>query len=388
MRIGIVCPYSLDVPGGVQHHVTELAAALLAMGQEVSVLAPADDGAALPAYVVPAGRAVRVPYNGSVARLAFGPASVARARRWLADGDLDVLHVHEPTAPSLSLLALQAAEVPVVATFHTAMENSSRAMAVVGPVLRPALERIGARIAVSEHALATMRRHVGGSGVVIPNGLWVERFGTARTTAPGRARAVGGTVAFLGRTGEPRKGLDVLLRAWPAVAHGRPGVRLLVAGHGDADRARAQVRSVMSASSASSVEVLGAIDGRTRERVLAAADVFVAPHTGGESFGVVLLEAMAAGAAVLASDLPAFDAVLDSGRLGRLFPTGDVGVLGTALGQLLDDPGLREQLTRRATVAVRAYDWPVVARRVLRVHETVVAGGRVAVTRAGGASGC
>ncbi len=124
MRIGIVCPYSLDVPGGVQNHVRDLAEALIATGHQVSVLAPADEDGARPAYVVPAGRAVPVPYNGSVARLSFGPISAARVRRWLAGGAFDVLHVHEPFTPSLSMLAVLSARGPVVATFHTAMTRS------------------------------------------------------------------------------------------------------------------------------------------------------------------------------------------------------------------------------------------------------------------------
>jgi phosphatidylinositol alpha-mannosyltransferase len=127
MRIGIVCPYSLDVPGGVQLHVRDLAETLIAMGHRVSVLAPADEDQVLPSYVVAAGRAVAVPYNGSVARLNFGPISAARVRRWLKEGDFDVLHVHEPMTPSLSLLAVMASDVPIVATFHTAMTRS-RAM--------------------------------------------------------------------------------------------------------------------------------------------------------------------------------------------------------------------------------------------------------------------
>ncbi len=386
MKVGLVCPYSLDVPGGVQHHVLELAAALIDLGHDVSVLAPAEPPAdgpaadALPAYVVPAGGAVAVPYNGSVARLSFGPGSVARVRRWLADERPDVLHVHEPTAPSLSLLALWAADVPVVATFHTSMPNASRVMAVVGSALRPALERIAARIAVSEHALATMQRHVGGAGVVIPNGLWVGAFQDLQ--ADPEWSGTGSTVAFLGRTDEPRKGLDVLLAAWPAVARSHPQARLLVAGAGDVDRVRDRVGE-LPGRTGESVRVLGRLSDRQRARLLATADVFVAPNTGGESFGIVLVEAMAAGAAVLASDLTAFEAVLERGRLGRLFPAGDVAALAAAAEAMLDDPAGRQALVDRAAQSVWRYDWGVVAGRVLRVYETVTAVGRQQAGRPG-----
>lgn len=368
MKVGLVCPYSLDVPGGVQNHVLELAEALLGLGHDVSVLAPADEQATLPPYVVAAGRAVPVPYNGSVARLSFGPASVARVRRWSAAGDFDVLHVHEPTAPSLSLLALATAQVPVVATFHSAMESGSRAMAVVGGMLRPALEHISGQVAVSEHARATMRRHVGGSAVVIPNGLWVDRFAAARPEPD--CTSPDGTLLFLGRTDEPRKGLSVLLDALAAVVAARPRVRVLVAGAGDTS----DVRTRLPDAVAGSVEVLGRVDDDRRRSLLASADVYVAPHTGGESFGIVLAEAMAAGTAVLASDLPAFAAVLQ-GRpgegLGVLFRSGDPGRLAAAALTLLADEAGRRAMVGRAAAAVRRYDWSVVAPQVVRVYEAV-----------------
>ncbi len=174
MRIGIVCPYTWDVPGGVQQHIRDLAEALIELGHEVSVISPADDDTPLPDYVVPAGRAVPVPYNGSVARLAFGFLSAARVRRWVREGNFDVLHVHEPAAPSLSLLACWVADGPIVATFHTAMPRS-RLIHATSPVLQTALEKISARIAVSEAARTTLVEHMGGDAVLIPNGVTVRR---------------------------------------------------------------------------------------------------------------------------------------------------------------------------------------------------------------------
>src|SRR5918911_4116118 len=173
MRIGIVCPYSFDVPGGVQFHVRDLAEHLAGAGHEVSVLAPADDDTPLPWYVEAAGRAVPVKYNGSVARLAFGPVSAARVRRWLSEGDFDVLHVHEPVSPSLSMLALWAATGPIVATFHTA-NLRSRVMQAAYPILRPSLEKITARIAVSEDARRTLVEHIGGGAGGVPHRGYVH----------------------------------------------------------------------------------------------------------------------------------------------------------------------------------------------------------------------
>lgn len=179
MKIGIVCPYSFDVPGGVQGHVVDLAKVLIERGHTVSVLAPADEDSDVPSFVHPAGKALGIPYNGSVARLQFGPVSYARVRRWLHDGDFDVLHLHEPAVPSLSLLALKIADGPIVATFHTATPRS-RTLAAFQPVLRPLLEKITARIAVSALARRVQVEHAGGDAVEIPNGVDTDFFEIGR----------------------------------------------------------------------------------------------------------------------------------------------------------------------------------------------------------------
>lgn len=365
MRIGLVCPYSFDVPGGVQFHVRDLAEHLIGAGHEVSVLAPADDDTPVPGYVEPAGRAVPVKYNGSVARLTFGPVSAARVRRWLAEGDFDVLHIHEPVAPSLALLALWAATGPIVGTFHTANVRS-RAMQAAQPLLRPSLEKISARIAVSEDARRTLVEHFGGDAVVIPNGVYVDRFATAQPDPAWQGTPDRPTVAFVGRIDEPRKGLPVLARAIPAVLAKRPGTRFLVLGRGEVDGVLEEL-----GPQASAVELLGPRNDAEKAALLRSADVYVAPHTGGESFGIVLVEAMSAGAPVLASDLGAFRRVLDDGRLGVLFPTGDADALAEGLIGLLDDPQQRARLAQAASTAVRRYDWERVAGLVLAVYETV-----------------
>jgi phosphatidylinositol alpha-mannosyltransferase len=366
MRIGIVCPYSFDVPGGVQFHVRDLAEHLIGAGHEVSVLAPADDDTPVPWYVEGAGRAVPVKYNGSVARLAFGPVSAARVRRWLADGDFDVLHIHEPISPSLSMLALWAATGPIVATFHTA-NLRSRAMQAAYPILRPSLEKISARIAVSEDARRTVVEHFGGDAVVIPNGVYVDRFSAAATRPQWLGTPERPTVAFVGRIDEPRKGLPVLAAAIPEVLAARPGTRFLVLGRGDGDEAL----EGLAGPHRGAVELLGALGDEEKAALLRSADVYVAPHTGGESFGIVLVEAMSAGAPVLASDLGAFRRVLDDGELGVLFPRGEPQALASALVGLLGDDERRTRLSASAARAVRRYDWSRVAGEVLAVYETV-----------------
>ena len=373
LRIGIVCPYSLDTAGGVQNHIKDLAEALIALGHYVSVLAPSEsDGDGLPAYVVPAGRAVPVPANGSVARLTFGPVSAARTRRWLREGSFDVLHIHEPAVPSLSLLAMWAADGPVVATYHSSVERS-RKMAAGSAILRRSMEKISARIAVSEYARDTLVHHTGGEPVIIPNGLYVDRFRSA--TPREEWRGPGGTIAFVGRLDEPRKGFAVLRDALPTILERRPGARLLVVGAGDIEGARALLPRELRAQ----VTFLGPVDDLEKARLLKTADVYVAPNTGGESFGIILVEAMAAGVSVVASDLPAFRRVLEGGRCGVQFPVGDDDALAEEVVSLLSDQDRRAELRKAADVAVRQYDWSIVAKKVLQVYETVVGDRRVGV---------
>lgn len=365
MRIGIVCPYSWDVPGGVQLHIRDLSEHLARDGHEVSVLAPSDDETPLPSYVVSAGRAVPVPYNGSVARLNFGFLSAARARRWVHDGDFDVLHIHEPATPSLSLLTCWAAQGPIVATFHT-FNPRSRAMIAAYPILQPALEKISARIAVSEYARRTFVEHLGGDAVVIPNGVDVGFFADATP----KREWQDGTIGFIGRIDEPRKGLPVLMSALPRILEALPGTRLLVAGRGDQEEAVAGLPEAIR----DRVEFLGMVSDEDKARLLRSVDLYVAPNTGGESFGIILVEAMSSGAPVLASDLDAFAQVLDGGEAGELFADGDPDALADAAVALLADPGRRAGLRERGRRHVRRFDWSTVGADILSVYETVTDG--------------
>jgi phosphatidyl-myo-inositol alpha-mannosyltransferase len=379
MKIGITCPYSWDVPGGVQQHIRDLAEALIDEGHSVSVISPADDDTPLPPYVTGAGRAVPVPYNGSVARLSFGFLSVSRVRRWIKEGGFDVLHVHEPEIPSLSLLACWVASGPIVATVHTAIPRS-RILLVTYPVLRTGMEKINGRIAVSEAARTTLVEHIGGDAVVIPNGVATRRYRKA-DPLPGWP-GPGGAIGFLGRLDEPRKGLAVLLKAFEILGPQRPGLRLLVAGPAaDAEEVLHRVPAALR----DRVVLLGQVSEEDKVRVLHSVDVFCSPNTGGESFGIVTAEAMAAGVPIVASDIDAFRQVLRGGEAGELFAAGDAADLARAVGRLLDDPARRARLSAAALAAVADYDWSVVARAVFSVYETVVLGStQVAVTASGG----
>ena len=366
MRIGVVCPYSFEVPGGVQAHVLDLARALRGLGHQVEVLAPADEETPLPDFVRPTGRAMRIPYNGSVARLSFGPVSYSRVRRWIRDHDFDVLHLHEPVAPSLSMLALMIADGPIVATFHTSTPRS-RTLSAFQVVLQPFLEKITARIAVSALARRVQVEHLGGDAVEIPNGVDVGFFEGA-SPLPGYPRA-GGTIGFVGRFTEPRKGMPVLLDAMRILEGDLPDLRLLVVGRGDPD----ELKVAAGAGLADRLVPLGQTDDATKARALRSVDVYCAPNTGGESFGIVLTEAMSAGAPVVASDLDAFRRVLDDGRAGILTQVGDPAALADALRRLLTDPDRRVALAAAARRRVAAFDWSVVAGQVLRVYEQAIA---------------
>ncbi|WP_353950156.1 glycosyltransferase family 4 protein [Knoellia sp. S7-12] len=370
MRIGLVCPYAYDVPGGVQFHVRDLAEYFIAQGHEVSVLAPIDDDTRpQPAYVTSCGRSVPVRYNGSVARLTFGPVTSSRVSRWLEEGDFDVLHLHEPVTPSASVMALWASSEPVVATFHTS-NIRSRAMHAANPLLRPSTEKIRARIAVSEEARGTVRRHLGGDAYIIPNGVDIRRFApdgavTRWTGTPERP-----TLAFLGRIDEPRKGLAVIVAAMPAILDALPGARLIVAGPGEVEEIAGRLDPRVRAAT----EFLGAVSEEDKVALLRCADLYVAPHTGGESFGIVLVEAMASGAPVLASDLKAFTAVLGPAPAGQTFPVGDAAALSRAVIDLVASPEERARLRELGLRRARSFDWSVVAERVMAVYETVIEG--------------
>jgi len=371
MRIGMVCPYSFDVPGGVQSHVLQLADVVRARGHEVSVLAPVSPHTSLPDYVVSAGKAVPIPYNGSVARLRFGPATHRKVKKWLAEGDFDVLHLHEPNAPSLSMLALNIAAGPIVTTFHTST-TKSLTLTVFQGILRPMHEKIVGRIAVSDLARRWQMEALGTDAVEIPNGVDVDSFATA-PRLDGYPRP-GKTVLFLGRYDEPRKGMSVLLDALPRVVERFADVQLLVVGRGDEDELRRQASKLVK-----HIRFLGQVDDAGKALAMRSADVYCAPNTGGESFGIVLVEAMAAGTPVVASDLDAFRRVLRDGECGRLVPVGPPELQGAALAdaliEVLENDVLRERYVTAASAAVRRYDWSVVASQIMRVYETVAGSG-------------
>src|SRR5258705_4404206 len=313
MRIGMVCPYSFDVHGGVQSHVLQLAEVMHGRGHEVSVLAPSSPHVKLPDYVVSGGKAVAIPYSGSVARLRFGAATHRMVRRWLMQGDFDVLHLHEPNAPSLSMLALNIAEGPIVATFHTST-TKSLTLTVFEPILRPMHEKIVGRIAVSDLARRWQMEALGSDAVEIPNGVDVASFANA-PLLDGYPRP-GKSVLFLGRFGEPRKGMAVLLGALPRLVKRFADIEILVVGRGDEEELREDAGKL-----AGHLRFLGQVDDGAKASAMRSADVYCAPNTGGESFGAGLVDASAAGTPGGARDPHPCPRVLFVGKAG---PRGSV----------------------------------------------------------------
>jgi phosphatidylinositol alpha-mannosyltransferase len=364
VRVGLVCPYAWDVPGGVRTHVADLAAALADHGHDVSVLAPAEDPAELPPDVVDGGRPIAIPYNGSVARLSIGVKATRRVRSWIRDGDFDVLHVHEPVAPSLSILALWVARGPIVATWHSSHDRS-RILSAGYHIGQTAMEKVRGRIAVSEDARRTLVNHLGGDAVLIPNGVRVAAYSsTERLPGVDPDRPA---ILFLGRMDEPRKGLAVLKEALPAIVAAIPDLQVLVAGPGDED----EQREDLPADVADHVRFLGRISDEDKVRALRSVDAYIAPHTGGESFGIVLVEAMSAQTPVIASDLRAFRTVLQEGRCGRLFPNQDAGALAGAVIDVIGSPDLRHQYVVAGDRRVRDFDWDHVVDDVIAVYDSV-----------------
>ncbi len=369
IRIGMVCPYGWDTPGGVQSHMRDLAEYLIGEGHFVSTLAPiSDDAVSFEDYVVNAGKPISIPVNGSVARVLFGPLASSRAKQWIASGDFDLLHLHEPAIPSLSLLACSAAEGPLVGTFHVSTPKK-KAIYAIGPILEPIVEKLTARIAVSELARSTLKDHFDTDAVVIPNGIDGQKYANAPIT---KEFSGPNTIGFMGRFEEPRKGLQVLIDSLAIVARFVPDVKYLIAGPGDSDEFVKNLNPQLQ----NRITFLGRLSDRQKESFLKSVEIYVAPNTGGESFGIILTEALSAGTAVVASDIPAFKAVLENGEVGALFRNEDSSDLAKVIVALLRDDARREKLATNGKLSAQKYDWQVVAEQIESVYEMAIAGGQ------------
>ena len=364
LNIGIVCPYGWDAPGGVQAHIADLRSYLVEKGHKVSVLAPTADEDSLPDWVVSAGKPLSIPYNGAVARVLFGPIAFAKVKQWISENEFDLLHLHEPAIPSISLLACWAAEGPMVGTFHASAKKQKASFAIV-PILEPVIEKLSARIAVSEAARETLMAHLETDAVVIPNGIYAQRM-----VGKIRPEWSGETLGFMGRFNEPRKGLKVLIDALPIISRFMPDVRVLVAGPGNPDEFLNEIDPQLR----SRIQFLGKLSEEEKADFMSSVGAYVGPNTGGESFGIILAEALAGGAAVVASDIPAFTAVLENGKYGKLFKSEDSTDLAKVIIDLLRDRDSRDAMANSGQAYAQKFDWDVVAENIFEVYEMAIVG--------------
>ncbi len=367
MKIALVCPYDWSRHGGVKAHVAALAGCLDG-DHDVRIIAPASaplGRTGVDGMVQPVGHPVPVPYNRSVAAVALSPLVVRRTTRALRDFEPHVVHVHEPLSPMVASAAAAFGPRPVVATFH-AWSSADRLYRLAAPLARRVAARLSERIAVSpsaqQYAAAALRLPLG-SLRVIPNGIHAEAYAAAQPI-PELVDPERPLLLFVGRL-EPRKGLDVCIRAYLRLRTTWPRVRLCVVGEGP-ERVRCQ--QMVPPSIRPDVLFVGAVEESVKPRYHASADLYVAPNTGGESFGIVLLEAMAAGLPLVASDIPGFRTVMKDGRQGRLVPPGNAFALADAAGTLLANRNLSRAMAEEGRRTVVDYTWPVIARRVEQVY--------------------
>lgn len=363
MRVALACPYAWDAPGGVQVHVRQLASRLRSRGHDVLVLAPGGRPAT-EAWVRIVGRTIGIPYGDSVAPIAPTPTAARRVSAALRGFRPDVVHAHEPMTPSVSMFATLRSRAPVVATFHSGAERS-RLFDLAAPALRRVARRIAVRIAVSERAADFARARLGGGFRIVPNGAEVHRFADAEPADLGPGRSL----LFVGRLHE-RKGFPVAVAAFARLAAERPDVRLVVAGEGEQGRAIDALHPEVRER----VIMLGSVPNEELPPYHAAADVFLAPSVGGESFGIVLVEAMAAGLPVVASRIAGYDEVVTDGVEGFLVPARDAAALAGSAGRLLDDPDLARRMGEAGRERARRYDWDSVAGELEAIYREAIAG--------------
>ena len=366
MKIGIVSPYAYPRPGGANSYIREQYEELRALGHEVRIItAPWGDDP--PAQdVIQIGQALAVPYNGSIGRITLSLRLEWLVRKMLDRERFDVIHHHEPLVPFLSMQILDRAKCPNVATFH-AFGGFSLSYWLGRPFGELYMQKLDARIAVSTAAKHYVSRYFPGEYRIIPNGVDVAQFANARPFPEYRDGKV--NILFVGRA-ERRKGATYLLRAYAELKKTYPETRLILASAG---QQIGEMRRSVRQQHLADVLFAGRVSDVDKARFLRTADIFCAPSTGQESFGIVLLEAMAAGRAIVASDIHGYKKVVQRDVSGLLVEPKDPDELCRALARLIDDPSLRERLGRAGAERAKEFDWPHVTRQLVEVYEEVVA---------------
>lgn len=371
MKIGIVTQAFYPYPGGVSEHVYHTARVLRELGHDVRIVTTAFPGEPpdCEEIVLRIGKAMSIPVNGSFCPVAVCSGMKRRIGEMLERERFDVLHLHEPLMPTLCLSVLTQADAPVVGTFH-ASSDSRVAQLLADRFLGRHADLLSGRIAVSKAARSTASRYADGDFAIVPNGVDVERFMRAEPIR--RLRDGHFNILFVGRM-EPRKGAKFLFRALPAILREVPEARLVVVGGGPLSW---YYRRYVPRGCESSVLFEGFVSGSMLPRYYATADVFCSPATYGESFGIVLLEAMAAGAAIVASDIPGYRDVIGDNERGLLVRSASPEAIADAVVRLARDPGFRNTLSRRGKRDVERYSWDRVTREILNIYREIVDAGR------------
>jgi phosphatidylinositol alpha-mannosyltransferase len=371
MKIALVSPYDYPYPGGVTKHISALYDCFHRLGHEVKIIAAcSDDGDNVPDHVIKvSGFIALVPFSGSVARISLAPIIYRRVKRLLRQERFDVIHVHEPMTPALPLVVLRHCKVVphsvIVGTFH-AYRESSVGYNYGRPIFGHFIQRLDGRIAVSEASRDYIAQYFPGDYVIIPNGIDVARFSDPSLAPIERFNDGKPNILFVGRL-EKRKGFRHLLAAFAHIKKAVPAVRLIVAGaYEKADKEAFVIYA--RRHRLRDVRFVGFVSEEDLPRYYRTCDVFCAPSIGFESFGLVLLEAMAAGRPIVASDIAGYRAVVRNGEEGLLVPPGDEGALAIALISLLRDSALRQRMGERGQARASAYSWDKVAQRILRFY--------------------
>jgi phosphatidyl-myo-inositol alpha-mannosyltransferase len=366
VKIGIVSPYAYPRPGGANAHIRETYAHLRERGHEVRIItAPWGDDP--PAQdVIQIGRAVAVPFNGSIGRVTLSVRLEWLISRMLERERFDIIHHHEPFVPFLSFQILDSARCPNVATFH-AFGGFSVSYWLGRIVLDRYMNKLDERIAVSSAARHFVSRYFPGEYKIIPNGVDVDFYASAKPFPEFRDGKV--NILFVGRV-EPRKGAMYLLHAYARLKPTHPDTRLIIVGRGPE---LGELRRFVHRHHLEDVFFAGRVDDLDKARFYKTADIYVAPSTGQESFGIVLLEAMAAGCAVIASDIHGYKRVVQRNVSGLLVEPRDPGVLADALERLIADPDQRCRLGDAGARRAREYDWQHVTGELVNVYESVIA---------------
>lgn len=367
LKVALVSPYDVGIPSGVNVHIAHLASALRDRGHHAWIFAPGRRDIEVSEGVTLMGRSIPVPSGGSLARVSLSPRSGRRVKTELARHDFDIIHLHEPLVPVLPMQFMRFSGVPKVGTFHTARENGSRLYDFNHRLLRRWARMLDGRIAVSTAASRLVSHYFPGDYEVIPNGIDLERFSNP-VLSPPEIEALRPYVLFVGRF-EERKGLPVLLEAFRAVQARVPNIRLVVVGQGSR---RAQYEQYAEDLNVHGVHFTGYVPNELLPAYYQQAAAFCAPNTGNESFGMVLIEAMAAGVPVVASRIDGFREVVTEGEHGLLVPPLDAAALADALCTVLTDVPLARSLCLKGLQRARHFSWDSVVDRVVDYYEDVL----------------